>query len=108
MLLDNAHAAALQARYERLHHVPAPRISTELRTLSALACLLRHFTGSDDGISDELWQAAEDCVGEQTRADGGCDVRDAIAETRYDDPAAAVTYLTTRVAPVMPVNRVRS
>lgn len=108
MLHDYTHAAALQARYERLHYAPVPRISTELRTLSALACLLRHFIGSDDGISDELWQAADDCVGEQTRADGGCDVRDAIAEARYDDPAAAATYLATRVAPSMPVNRVRS
>jgi len=104
MLLNHQHAASLQARYER-HAKPATP-SREFLTLAALAGLLKHFTGSDDGISDELVQAASDCVGDDDRADGGCSVRDLLKAWDYSDtPQAAVSYLATLLAPSQPVNR---
>jgi hypothetical protein len=106
MIDDYAHAARLQERAERFsvqHGLPVA--SKEFMTLAALAGLLKHFTGSDDGISDELVQAARDCVGEEARADGGSDVSDLIAAWDYSDsPQAAITYLQTLLAPLQPVN----
>jgi hypothetical protein len=106
MIDDYAHAARLQARHEGDRHWCDLPTSPQFLTLAALAGLLKHFTGSDDGISDELVQAARDCVGEETRADGGSDVRDLIAAWDYSAiPEAAATYLITLLAPSQPVNR---
>ena len=107
MIRDNDHAASMQARYERHHHAAdTPNPSPEFLTLAALAGLLHHFTGSDDGIVDELAQAARDCVngegvdGDEASASG------LIAAWDYSDtPEAAVTYLATRLAPKTPANR---
>ena len=99
MIHDTQHAALLQERHDARRFGRQPVASVNLRTLSALACLLRHFTGSDDGVSQELHDAASDCVGDETRADGGSDVADLIAEWRYDDPRAALTYLSARLSP---------
>jgi hypothetical protein len=109
MIHDFAHAAHLQDRFERLHGRPEPRVTADFRTLAALAGLLKHFTGDDEALSDELWEAARDCVGEDTRSDGGCSVCDLLNEWDYSTtPQAAVTYLQARLAPSLPVNRVRA
>jgi hypothetical protein len=105
MIHDNAHAARLQARYEGDRHWCDLPTSPTFLTLAALAGLLKHFTGSDDGINDDLVEAARECIGEETRADGGGDVRDLIAAWDYSaTPEAAVTYLQSRLAPSRPVN----
>ena len=98
MIDDNAHAARLQERHERFAHADTPTASAEFRTLAALAGLLKHFTGNDDGICDELVDAARDCAGD--------DASELIREWDYSDtPQAALTYLATRFAPSQPVNK---
>lgn len=90
-LPDNYDHAAFVAAYEG----EAPTASQELRTLGAIAGLLKYFTGSDDRLDDDLHEAASDCA-------KAFDPSDEITELRREvdysaNPEAAVAWLTRAV-----------
>jgi hypothetical protein len=91
-LPDNYDHAAFVAAYEG----EAPTASHELRTLGALAGLLTFFTGNDDALDQQLYDAANECA---TADDPSSEIIELLAEVDYSKhPEAAVTWLTGAVA----------
>jgi hypothetical protein len=112
MIDDYAHAARLQAAYERANagndegpRTPRFDVSERARAGAALLALLGHYAYSEAAshLNDEV--ANQVCVdGNAFEWHVSADAFEGLLSDYVGNPQAAITYLQTLLAPSQPVN----